>query len=312
MHFGPLVDSSAGVAYSMGPEWPAPKALQRWPGILCSELRDKVDSTIAYDEATDRPSAWGFRCNVEDERFEVQSLFKLWMDKTYQDFSDDSPTLEEAHRYYTDYMCFLYQHVHHHFSQSWPRFASMRKDFVFSAPVSWMKNPAILAKIESLIRKAGFGQNENERAQVYLSEAEASAIYASKQSMRPGEVMLVVDAGGSTTDLAVLKVERAAQNNIALDPLTWNEGQWIGSCMIDFNMKMSIRKRLDWVRSYVPGDLDAIALRMVNDKFRTYKCSFGDPGGLDTPKLPLPVPGLPAGFDLPQAGIEDSKLIVTR
>lgn len=34
-----------GVAWSSGPEWPDPKTIQRWPGKLGHELRNKVDTS---------------------------------------------------------------------------------------------------------------------------------------------------------------------------------------------------------------------------------------------------------------------------
>lgn len=67
--------------------------------------------------------------------------------------------------------------------------------FVFSVPVTWRTNLGLLAKIEDTIRAAGFGRRGDDTALVYMTEAEAAAIFASKQSMTKGEVFLVVDAG---------------------------------------------------------------------------------------------------------------------
>lgn len=150
----------------------------------------------------------------------------------------------------------------------------------------------------------------NERASIYLSEAEAAAIYAAKQNMSKGDVVLVVDAGGSTTDLSVLKVEQASTGLVELSPLTWNEGEWLGSCMIDFRFERLIIERLERIRNYVAGDVVDVASRMIKDKFMTYKCGFGGP--IDVPKLFIPVPGLAAGFDFPQASVFDSKMVVTK
>lgn len=81
----------------------------------------------------------------------------------------------------------------------------------------------MIAQIESIMRDAGFGRRDNERACIYMTEAEAAAIYASQQSMEKGEVFLVCDAGGGTTDLNVLRVENATRGNVELMPLCWTE-----------------------------------------------------------------------------------------
>ena len=81
----------------------------------------------------------------------------------------------------------------------------------------------MIAEIERVIGGAGFGQTNRERASVYMTEAEAAAVYASKQSMVAGEVFLVCDAGGGTTDLNVLRVESASIGSVELSPLSWTE-----------------------------------------------------------------------------------------
>lgn len=66
---------------------------------------------------------------------------------------------------------------------------------MFSVPVTWRNNLALIARIEETIQASGFGIRGNDTASIFLTEAEAAAIYASKQSMTRGEVFLVVDAG---------------------------------------------------------------------------------------------------------------------
>lgn len=183
--------------------------------------------------------------------------------------------------------------------------------FVFSVPVTWKKNPGMVAVIENIIRKAGFGAPINERASIYLSEAEAAAIYACKQSMIKGEVFLVCDAGGGTTDLNILKVENATRGRTELLPLCWTEGEAVGSTVIDFKIRSIIKSRLIAVRTHVDGDIDTVVYRMMQDKFPTFKCSFGSVG-MDVPKLFLPIPGMRAGLDFAHASIQDSKIVITR
>lgn len=184
--------------------------------------------------------------------------------------------------------------------------------FVFSIPVTWRRNPAMLADLEKIIRSAGFGNDPlRERVSIHLTEAEAAAIYAAKQSMKEGEVYLVCDAGGGTTDLNVLKVQSARRNGMELVPLSWTEGETIGSTLIDFKIRHLIKNRLSLIKSYLPEDLDAVISRMMQDKFEMFKCSFGSPG-MDVPRLFLPIPDLQPGLDFRQAMIQDSKMTVTR
>ena len=169
----------------------------------------------------------------------------------------------------------------------------------------------MLAKIEDIIRAAGFGQTENERAGVYLTEAEAAAIYASKQSMVKGEVFLVCDAGGGTTDLNVLKVESAERHRMRLLPLSWTEGEAIGSTVIDWKVRKIVEQRLTPIQSHIDGDLDLVVSKMMRDKFEGLKCSFGTEG-MDVPRMFLPIPGMPLGMEFPDLGVEDSKIVITR
>jgi hypothetical protein len=295
----------------MGPEWPDPKTIQRWPGKLGHELRNKVDSSISYDFYTGQITSWGFLCNPDDERFEYNALFKLYLDPDYKDYIEEAPSTLEARTWYHDYLSCLYRYIMQYFTDTIPKFSRKRIEFVFSVPVTWRKNPALLAEMEKIIRRAGFGSNPMQRATISLTEAEAAAIYASKQSMEKGEVFLVCDAGGGTTDLNVLKVDNATRGRMELNPLSWTEGEAIGSTLIDWKVRNMVKERLATVQQHLQGDLDTIISRMMADKFETFKCSFGSVG-MDVPKLFLPVPGLVPGTDFPHAGIEESKMVITR
>lgn len=168
----------------------------------------------------------------------------------------------------------------------------------------------MLVQVEQIIHAAGYGQSERERASIYLTEAEAAAISASKQSMEKDKVVLVCDAGGGTTDLSVLRVN-STERGYELAPLSWTEGEAVGSTLIDWIIRTRIKKRLQGVQAHIKGDLDTMVSQMMWDKFETFKCSFGSIG-IDVPKLFLPIPDLAPGTDIPQAGIEDSTMVVTR
>lgn len=190
-------------------------------------------------------------------------------------------------------------------------FQSKKIEFAFSVPTTW-KDPAMIADIDRLIRGAGYGQQPNQKVVISLTEAEAAAVYASKQQMQKGDVFLVADAGGGTTDLNVLKVTSSARGRTELQPLHFNEGEAIGSTLIDHKAERMVLDRLKLIRADIQGgDLDSMARRMIQDRFMSYKCSFGS-GVMNVPKLPLPIPDIALGQDFPHAGVENSNMVLKR
>lgn len=294
----------------MAPEWPAPKAIQHWPGKLGHENRNKVDTAVAYDMKTGYPTTWGFLIDDEDPNLDARDLFKLYLDPNHEDGSPGKPTVQEARKWFTDYLHFIYQAIVQHFDESYPRWSSRMVEFLFSVPTTW-KSPGMVAEMENLIKQAGFAERPNYVARIALTEAEAAAVYTSKQSYESGDVFLVCDAGGGTTDVNVLKVTNAAFGHTTLEPLSWVEGKAVGSSLIDFKMERMIVERLQRIKHNLPSEPEDLAQRMMSDRFETFKCSFGAEAfsALD---LLLPVPGLPGGLDFPQSRVRDSKLVITR
>ncbi|KIW12405.1 hypothetical protein PV08_09682 [Exophiala spinifera] len=299
-----------GVAYSWGPDWADPKTIQHWPGKLGHEIRNKVDTAIAYDKRTGNPVSWGFLVDYAAEEVEIQELFKLYLDYAYEDEFKAHATVDMARGWLKDYLTYLCNAVARNFDESLPRWRSKNVEFNFSVPTTW-KEPGMITDIEGIIKSAGFTAQSNFRARVTLTEAEAAAVSVSKQHLEKGDCYVVCDAGGGTTDVNVLKIQTTASGQTILDPLSWVEGRAIGSTIIDFKMENFIRQRLEKIRHVLPMEPDLLAAKMVNHRFETYKCSFGTDAyaALD---LVIPIPGLPAGSDFPHAEISDSKLIIKR
>ena len=164
----------------MGPSWPEPRTLQHWPGKMINELANKVPSVLQYKEDSRDVKAWGFLCDQGDEDADVLDLFKLHLDPGYADPRPDAPRLEEARQWFRDYLKCLHDHIEETFSNSFPRWKTQRTEFTFSVPTSW-KSPSMIAETEVIIRSAGYGDGTNHRARISLTEAEAAAVYASKQ-----------------------------------------------------------------------------------------------------------------------------------
>lgn len=281
-----------------------------WPGKLGHENRNKVETSVAYNRRTGAPETWGFLIDHESHDLEVQDLFKLYLDYSHQDEFRGRATVEVARGWFKDYLCFLYSAIARTFDDILPRWRSKSVEFVFSVPTTW-KDPGMVAEIEGIIRAAGFCEQSNFRARVTLTEAEAVAVSVSKQNLEKGDVYLVCDAGGGTTDVNALKIANAASGQVVLEPLSWVEGKAVGSTLIDFKMQKIIFSRLEAIRYSLPAEPALLAERMISAEFETYKCSFGS-DAYNALDLVLHIPGMQPGVNLPQAGIRDSRIVVSR
>jgi len=171
------------------------------------------------------------------------------------------------------------------------------------------QDPRLIRQIEEQIEAAGFGCKPNERAHITLTEAEAAAVYALGSGMTEGQTFVVCDAGGGTTDVNALKVR--STTIMELEALSCTEGHAVGSTVIDFKVKQLLKRRLKRVERSINGELEAVLDRMMRNSFLSYKCNFGAKG-FNVPKYTLLVPELPPGMDDPEAGIEDSRIVITR
>lgn len=68
----------------------------------------------------------------------------------------------------------------------------MNVEYSFSTPTTWT-NPAMIASLEKLIKKAGFAGTVNQTVRIALTEAEAAAIEASTTQYRKGDIFLICD-----------------------------------------------------------------------------------------------------------------------
>jgi len=291
-----------------------PETIQHWPGNPRGGIADKVDTKIAYDIRTGAVANWGFMVDPHDCHYQYEELFKLILDPEFHDpHRDDGPTQQEAQKWFKDYLACIYKTVNQHLCDIIPRFYSKRVEYRFSVPTTW-NNPAMVAGILNLIKRAGYGlENPRHTAEIALTEAEAAAVYASKQDYAKGDVFLVCDAGGGTTDVNVLKVTSSDSGRTELEPLSYVEGQPVGSTLIDYRVEKLVAMRLSAIGHHLRGEPVAIAHRMMREgsRFESFKCNFGDEA-MDLPTLRLHIPGLAPGLDFDLAHIQDSTMIITQ
>ncbi|KAL4870409.1 hypothetical protein BDV12DRAFT_207712 [Aspergillus spectabilis] len=300
-----------GVAYTIGPEWGPPKTIQRWPGKLLSELANKVPTSLVYGPDGKTLKDWGFGCDTEDNTSEIKEFFKLHLaPHNESDGTGASITKQEARHWFQDYIYCIYKHVVKHFDDSIPGFEKMRVEFIFSVPTTW-KDVRMIEEIRRLIDKAIQKGAPNHWACIGLTEAEAAAVYACRGSYQTGDIVLVCDSGGGTTDVNLLKLASARGGPVQLEQLGNVEGRPIGSVFIDRTIHKYITERLSKVKDSLLHTPDHVAWKMLSGRFQRLKCAFGTEVSR-TPTLSLPVPFLKDSMsNLPAAGIYDRQMSIT-
>lgn len=282
---------------------------------MVSELANKVPTMLQYKPGSMSVDGWGFLCDPDSEDPDFVECFKLHLDPSFQgDLRPDRPTTQGARKWYLDYLRGVHDYIVGVFSDDIPGWETQKVEFVFSVPTTW-KNPKMVAEMEQLLRSASFARDEmDHRAKISLTEAEATAVQASKQRYEKGDVVLVCDAGGGTTDVNVLRIMSAKSEPVSLKPLTWVDGLPIGSNQIDVAFHNLIVNRLSPVEHHLREDPATVATRMMreNGKFERLKCNYGTKYSQNVPFFPFRVPGLQEGLHHPEAMIENSSMIFSR
>lgn len=300
--------TTTGVAYCTAP-WTTVKRFQQW-GAIVSEVANKVPSRIAYSARTGRIKGFGFNCDFEDPDSEIQEFFKLYLDPDYRD-DYDGVSNTDARRYYRDYLSLIHSHVVRFFHDRFPHFASQTVEWIFSVPTTW-RNPALIHSLELLIRQAGFGSDgARHTAKITLTEAEAAAVNVVAEYVQRDDVICICDAGGGTTDVNILKLRSGRNQPIKLTPLSKVEGAAVGSALIDLRVQQHLEQRLNECANRLPAPPAEVAERMMQGRFERFKCTFGTSAG-NLPALLLEVPGLPAGTEIPRAGIQNSRMSISQ
>lgn len=130
--------------------------------------------------------AWGFLSEQEedDDELDLEELFKLYLDPEHREEHANRLSLQQARTLFQDYLRCLHNHVDEYFHESYPRWSSIKVEYVFSVPTSW-NNPGMIAETLSIIRNAGFGEdNVYRRICIGLTEAEAAAVCAAREQFQ--------------------------------------------------------------------------------------------------------------------------------
>lgn len=265
-----------GVAYTTSSnwtssDWPSPTVIEDWPSRNCSAV--KVPSQLSYS-AYDSAIDWGFDCDRSIEPGVIGKEFKLHLNPSYPYDPPGRLLRQEAVRYYTDYMRSLFLYLDSHLSVSLPGWMQQSVEFRFSMHASWSES--MIGELKSWISKAGFGTARNHRIDVSRTELDAAAVYATKDMYGVGDIIMVCDAGGGTTDISVLEITKLEHDRAGLKDLARPTSVRAGSTQIDALVRELVMAQLKEQNVRCNNDeLRTIAENMMRDHgFEKVKCGF--------------------------------------
>ena len=272
---------------------------------------------------------WGYQVNNHQRVHPPDRLLENWkifldqqmINEARQAELEDVPrSLQETQAMVTAYLEQIYYHIKESIQAEIGRgWAEKTIIFVFSLPTTWT-SMATVERFKEAIAKAGFGMENPAKhtAEVDLTEAEAAAVFTLKEAQvkyNVGDILLICDAGGGTTDLGLFQV-RQTVNPLSLTQIHQVQGVGIGSTMIDNAFMALVRARLQKapeIAQYLPRYLPKL---LVDDiAFRTAKHSFGSRLGNHAEYYIPTVPredAIPASFSDPRLGIVDGRMKFTR
>ncbi|KZL76953.1 hsp70 family chaperone [Colletotrichum tofieldiae] len=314
-----------------GVAWMTPKTpiqiINDWPGSGDRGER-KVPTVLIYN-SDNTLSSWGFMCEDDDDTTPGKirrEFFKIFLDEDtlaaakQQGLSNTPQNTVDAQRFMTDYLQQVYEHIKESIETQIGRrhfggWTDMAVKFLFSVPTTWTKMSVVNA-FKEVIRGAGFGvEGTKHVAQVDLTEAEAAAVATLKTSpvqFHLGSLFLTVDAGGGTTDLALMQVTSVDESFPQMSQIAAVKGVGIGSMLIDRAFIRLVSLRLaayPETQGRMPVDLPVRMSR--SHHFRTVKHKFGERAYMQ-PVYRIQMEGVSHDFNHPGLGVENGKMLFSR
>ncbi|SPJ84068.1 related to hsp70 protein [Fusarium torulosum] len=312
-----------GVAW-MTPRTP-PQVISNWPGDGGQNER-KVPTVLIYNPDGITVSSWGFIC-AEDDGVPGKvrrECFKIFLDDAtlaavrQQGLVNTPRSTVEARRFVTDYLGKIYMHVKETVESEMGRRSWKDKTvtFLFSVPTTW-ESLDIINVFKGCIRDAGFESGGvDHSALVDLTEAEAAAVTTLKTSPIPfecGSLFLTVDAGGGTTDLALMRITSIDGELPQMSQVTAVNGFGVGGTLIDLSFIRLVQQRLAAypdVHSQLQHD---IAVRMSRSPyFVTLKHKFGQRVWMQSSILKVQMEGVSRDFSHAGLGIDKGCMLFSR
>lgn len=319
-----LLISRTGVAYNFPARGnDSVRWIQKWPGRAQAN-ENKVPTVLLYANDHSRLLAWGF--HAESSTGQYRENFREWF-KTHLDPAcltrhkfldhDDETTQEDIQRWYCDFFAVLYNHIKQKLTSEMLEihWASAHIEFLFSVPTTW--SPQIVESFRGIIRHAGFNNplNKNHVVTISMTEPEAAAVYTSASvpgMFRDGDILVVCDAGGGTTDLSALQVTNIASDAMSLNQLRQVDvvsGENIGSAAIDYSFEQMVLRRLSLAEASMGlgAEPSETAWQMARSShFQNTKCEHG--ASDESPNFAIPITLSNPRFASIKAGIRDGEM----
>ncbi|KAH7191731.1 uncharacterized protein B0J16DRAFT_393692 [Fusarium flagelliforme] len=278
-----------------------------WPGNKNSG-ETKVPSRLVYNH-DNTVSSWGFSSSIYDDPLPIGKkeypYFKMFLDEeTCEEMriagQSSIRSTTEAARCVTDYLQQIYRHIKITYEEmTGANWASSAVVFLFSVPTTW-KGLDASNTLKAAIRAAGFGtEGPRHSAQIDLTEAEAAAVDTLKNGLvkfSTGDVFLIVDAGGGTTDFSLVQVTSVHKGRAQMSQIAEVGGIGIGSTLIDFSFRKLVEERLAKCPDVPFYITNGLAETMMNSQhFKRVKHLFGDPAAI-AQSYRILMPGVPNNF----------------
>lgn len=301
-----------------------PQTINDWPGSGDRGER-KVPTCLIYN-GDGSLSSWGFMC--EDDELTAgktrREFFKIFIDheilKAAQEQGLIAPKSSfDAEQFATDYLREIYAHVKQTIEiQTGKRhiggWTNLCVSFLFSVPTTWTRLEVVNI-FKRIIRGAGFGiEGPRHSAQVDLTEAEAAAVATLKTTavdFNVGSLFLTVDAGGGTTDLALMHITSTDPKFPQMSQVAAVTGVGIGSTLIDRAFVRMVSARLSQFPEVMKQFPDDCAFRMSRSHyFKTVKHKFGEKVYMQ-PVFKIQMDGVSYDFSHEQLRIENGRMLFT-
>jgi hypothetical protein len=195
----------------------------------------------------------------------VHEIVTLYLRQVYTHLSNEIPKLVKSDPTFSRHLRL----------KNWN---SLAIDFIFSTPITWQA--PVSQHFRGIVSKAGFGEQKLHSVMLGLTEAEASAVFTCQPwtvgKVQKGDVVLSIDAGGGTTDLAFVKATADTAGSLTLEEIRPVTGVSTGSITIDSEFEKLIEERVEQhseTRRELPKDF-SLKVSQSHD-FQTWKHKLG-------------------------------------
>ncbi|MCJ1387118.1 hypothetical protein MMC17_010247 [Xylographa soralifera] len=296
----------------------SPNTIQQWPGKATYD-QPRVPTRLDYTKSYGNAVAWGYLCDDSlsisnnGEVYRVE-WFKPYLDSSrltaWQKIDKEAPSMEEIKQWYKDYLRYLYKHIQWTIEQRRGAWKDQQIQFLFSLPTTWT-SMATIEDFRDMINSAGYCNGGSKHsALVGLTEAQAAAAYTSSLSiqLRRGDIILICDAGGGTTDLCLLRMT-GTQQHLEFKEIDIVSGANVGSTNIDVAFEKLVATRMRKGRNQFFGVGRDMA---QSHAFQNLKCSFGGPEDCEAVIYSVRIPTVSNDYCDLAAGINSGSMTFTR